>query len=237
MARIVKEYDERFNEFLNTAQSLFFSKGYEQTSVQDIINAIGVAKGTFYHYFASKVELLDALVERLTKLTITQLNAIVGDDTLNAHEKFQRLFTNLINWKAANKEFLLNTMRVLYRDENVLLLNKMQRESFSLIVPLLTAVIDRGVSEGRFNVTYPQETAEIIIIMSRPLTDALATLVLADKWDKDSQQVIERKVLAFNRNVERVLDLPEASLSLVDMQDLSVWFSEEEDHGRGTGHD
>ena len=50
MARIIKEYDERYTEFLDVAQKLFYSKGYEQSSVQGIIKAVNVAKGTFYGY-------------------------------------------------------------------------------------------------------------------------------------------------------------------------------------------
>lgn len=54
MARTVKEYDERYAEFLDVAQRLFYQKGYEQTSVQDIIREIGVAKGLFYYDSSSK---------------------------------------------------------------------------------------------------------------------------------------------------------------------------------------
>ncbi|MFZ1770865.1 MAG: TetR/AcrR family transcriptional regulator, partial [Caldilinea sp.] len=65
MARTVKEYDERYNEFLHVGQRLFYQKGYAQTSVQDIIGEMGVAKGLFYYYFPSKTDLLDAILERI----------------------------------------------------------------------------------------------------------------------------------------------------------------------------
>ncbi|MCK4578956.1 MAG: TetR/AcrR family transcriptional regulator, partial [Candidatus Marinimicrobia bacterium] len=54
MARVLKEYDERKTEFLDAARELFYSLGYEQTSVNTIIEKVGVSKGTFYHYFKSK---------------------------------------------------------------------------------------------------------------------------------------------------------------------------------------
>ena len=57
--RISKDYDVRKNEILDMAQKLFFEMGYEQTSVSNIIDAVGVAKGTFYYYFKSKEELLE----------------------------------------------------------------------------------------------------------------------------------------------------------------------------------
>ena len=58
MPRTVKDYDERYAEFLDVAQQLFFSQGYERTTVQEIIDTVGVAKGTFYHYFDSKQAIL-----------------------------------------------------------------------------------------------------------------------------------------------------------------------------------
>ena len=100
MARIVKEYDARHAEFLDVAQTLFFSKGYEQTSVQDIINTVGVAKGTFYHYFRSKVEVLDALVQRMFEQTLASLEPLKlfkHDFTRSAFTTFQRNQSRAIN--------------------------------------------------------------------------------------------------------------------------------------------
>ncbi len=59
MVRVTKEYDQRLQELLDTARQLFFEIGYEKTSVNDIIDRVGVAKGTFYHYFKTKEDLLD----------------------------------------------------------------------------------------------------------------------------------------------------------------------------------
>ncbi len=51
MARIVKEADERRNEILDAAETLFTEKGYSKTTIIDILNQVGIAKGTFYYYF------------------------------------------------------------------------------------------------------------------------------------------------------------------------------------------
>lgn len=49
--RIVKDGGERRKELLDTARRLFISKGYEKTSINDILKEVGIAKGTFYYYF------------------------------------------------------------------------------------------------------------------------------------------------------------------------------------------
>ena len=65
MARIVKEHAVRRNEILDVAQRLVYTKGYEQMAIQDILDALSIAKGTFYHYFVSKQALLEALIKRM----------------------------------------------------------------------------------------------------------------------------------------------------------------------------
>ena len=67
MARIVKEqaYAEKRNEILDVAQRLVYTKGYEQMTIQDILDDLQISKGAFYHYFDSKQALLEALIERM----------------------------------------------------------------------------------------------------------------------------------------------------------------------------
>ena len=76
--RVVKEYDERKNEIIDTAAFLFMEKGYDRCSVNDILNKIGIAKGTFYHYFKSKEDVLDAAVDKMSE-QITMLTPIFAE--------------------------------------------------------------------------------------------------------------------------------------------------------------
>ena len=61
--RIVKEAEERKSEILDAAEELFAAKGYEQTSTGDILERVGIARGTLYYHFKSKEDILDALIE------------------------------------------------------------------------------------------------------------------------------------------------------------------------------
>ncbi|TKH46201.1 helix-turn-helix transcriptional regulator, partial [Bacillus cereus] len=70
--RIVKEYEERRKEILETAERLFLTKGYTKTTVNDILKEIGIAKGTFYHYFKSKEEVMDEIIMRIIKEDVTK---------------------------------------------------------------------------------------------------------------------------------------------------------------------
>ena len=71
MARIVKEevYAEKRNAILDVAQRLIYTKGYEQMTIQDMLDDLQISKGAFYHYFDSKQAVLEALVERMSTKT------------------------------------------------------------------------------------------------------------------------------------------------------------------------
>ena len=60
----MKKGDARREQILRTAEKLFYANGYEQTSVQDILDEIGISKGGFYHHFESKLDLLDAICQQ-----------------------------------------------------------------------------------------------------------------------------------------------------------------------------
>ena len=90
--RIVKEHEERKNEILDTAEILFEEKGYDKCSVNDILNRIGIAKGTFYHYFRSKEELLDAIIDRTAERMIGKAKAVSKEEELSPEDKILKIF-------------------------------------------------------------------------------------------------------------------------------------------------
>jgi AcrR family transcriptional regulator len=227
MVRIVKEYDERYAEFLAIAQELFYRKGYEQTSVQKIITALGVAKGTFYHYFASKAELLNALVEHQYLQTVAALEPIVTDESRNAVEKFTALFTHIGTWKAANRDLLVDMLRMFYQDDNLRLRTRMMAQLTAAIVPLLARIIRQGVAEATFDVAYPDEVAEIVLTMGLSCSESIAALLLAGTWNDADIRSIERKLMAYERSIARVLGASEGALRIIDPDILTIWLPNE----------
>ena len=165
-ARVLKEYDERKNELLDAAQRLFIEQGYESTSVNAIIDSVGVAKGTFYHYFKSKSDLLDSLVERITERILSQVRNALEVREMDAIAKLNVVFQASSRWKADNREALLALLRPIYSDENVLLRLKMTKRSIETTAPLLAEIIAQGVREGVFDSQHPEETADMVMSLS-----------------------------------------------------------------------
>ena len=92
MVRMIKEPAVRRNEILDAAQRFLFHKGYEQMTIQDILDDIHISRGAFYHYFDSKQALLEGLIERTGEEEMKQIRPILTDPELNALQKLQIYF-------------------------------------------------------------------------------------------------------------------------------------------------
>ena len=224
MTRIIKDPDVRRSEILDVAQKLFYLKGYEQTSVQDIITEIGIAKGTFYHYFSSKQDLLDAMIKRMIDQTLQTVEPIVNDDQLNALEKFTRFFAYIESWKIENKTFLLEVLKVWHKDENAIFRQKMGVETTRAVAPVLAKIIQQGAVEGIFVTAYPEDLAEVILQIGQPLSETATELLLNIEQDDQTLEIITRKVIVYERAIERVLGAPPNSLKLFDLNIIKLWF-------------
>ena len=197
--RIVKSAEERKNEILDVAEQLFAEKGFDNASTNDIINRIGIARGTLYHHFASKEEILDALVERMTHAGIARAKVIVSDKSIPIQERLTGVILALnISGEAGEEVF-----EQIHKPQNALLHQKMQDCLLSGVVPIIAELIEEGNKEGLFDSKYPAEAAEMIMIYSSIAFDELLDLAPKD---------IERKGMAFICHTERLLGAKENSL-------------------------
>ncbi|TCO70724.1 TetR/AcrR family transcriptional regulator [Marinisporobacter balticus] len=89
--RITKEYEERRNEILDVAETLFVTKGYLKTTINDILQEVGIAKGTFYYYFKSKEEVMDAIIIRFVSAGVKVAKEIISNTNLTVHEKLFKI--------------------------------------------------------------------------------------------------------------------------------------------------
>jgi AcrR family transcriptional regulator len=226
MARIVKEeeYAVKRNEILDVAQRLVYTKGYEQMTIQDMLDDLQISKGAFYHYFDSKQALLEALIARLLDEAEQVLIPIVHDPHLPALEKLQRFFDTLARWKTARKTYILALWRVLYTDDNAIFRQKVRTTGVKRFTPLLTVIIRQGVQEGALTTSYPDQVGEVVLSLVLDLGDTLAWWLLSFEPKRDDLRRIEDTVAAYTDALERILGVPAGSLSLADTETLKEWF-------------
>ena len=197
--RIVKSAEERKNEILDVAEQLFAARGFDNTSTNDIINAIGVARGTLYHHFKSKEEVLDAVIDRITGTLVRQAGAIAADRRVPLLERLTGSIRALNVESRIGEEVMIQV----HKPQNALLHQKMQKSLIGGIVPILTGLIEEGCREGVFRTPYPEEAAEMVMIYSNIAFDELAEL---------SPEARKRKIQAFIFHTERIMGAEEGTL-------------------------
>ena len=189
MPRTVKRAEERREEFLDTAESLFKEKGYYATSVEDIVERMGVAKGLFYYYFPSKEALVEAVVDRLWEGAVEDYVAIVARDDLTALQKLT-LYSSVRGQLKVQQTYLMD---IYVNERESLLVQRMTERGVEVLVPILGDIISQGVDEGSFDTQYPFEAAEFLIRgamallrldMGDPEVAMRGFLITVDMWER-----------------------------------------------------
>ncbi len=187
MARSVKAPEIRRAELLNAANQLFQTKGYATTTVDDIVQAVGVAKGTFYYYFKSKEALLTTLVDQFIQNLLSASQQIIDNPDLNAIEKIVEI-VNLQGKMMEKEQYVVMQM---YLPENKALTDKINVEAVLLFSPVLAAVVEQGNREGVFQVEDPLSTCQFILAASQFMTNHNF------HWTAEQQAAHSRAMLVF----------------------------------------
>lgn len=144
MARPAKKPPEQWeNEILDAAQNLFLSKGYEETSVSDIMQAAGGATGMFYRCYQSKEELLNVLVKKWAAMYTQKTACLLCDPQITFSGKFVAILDVI-------REMSSQTigMEAFFTASNEVILNRLTRQMTSVLAPLLASVLDKGIEDG-----------------------------------------------------------------------------------------
>jgi AcrR family transcriptional regulator len=210
--------------FLDVAQRLVQAKGYEEMSLQDVLDEVDASKGAFYHYFDSKQALLEAVVERSVDDAMAALAPVLGDPDLPALRKLERVFAGIASWKAERKELVLAIMEVWNSDGNAIVREKLRRMTVSRMVPLLSAVVRQGIDEGVFTAVSPDETAMVFVSLMQGFQELAVDHFIARQAGTVTFEVVQRSVVSFTEAFERILGIPHGSLTLTDEPTLRFWF-------------
>ena len=163
--RIIKK-EIRKKELLNIAYKLFMTKGYENTSVDEIIAEAKIAKGTYYYYFESKEATLEKVIEMMIEEECKKANEIL-QSKLSVQEKILGI---IISMRPNTEE--LKIQEAINIPENIVMHQKINKKIIEVITPLLTEVIEEGKKQNIFDSDNVKERIEIILIITNNLFDA-----------------------------------------------------------------
>lgn len=199
MVRVSKPAAQRKDEILDAAQTLFVTKGYQATTIEDILKAVGIAKGTLYHHFSGKEEVLRGLVRRTVGQAVERARAIAASD-LSALEKLGAVVASAqVEGQSAE---LIEEFHTQDNSEFHLLSIV---EMVKGLTPILADVVSEGAEKGVFTADDPFGTVEILLTAGGFLLDV-------GIFGGDAAEV-GRRAGAVTRAAEILLGCPEGALS------------------------
>lgn len=201
--RVVKEAEERRNEILDAVDELFGAKGFDGTSTTDILEKVGIARGTLYYHFKSKEAIMDALIERYNVRLLGAAQEIAADQSIPVVERIIRVVMALNISGGSSKEI----MEHIHKPQNALMHQKIQRVIINGVTPILTGIIREGTQLGLFSTPFPYETMEMIVIYANTIFD--------DDMVKMTNEERASRIQAFVFNAERLLGIETGSLMYV----------------------
>ena len=220
MTRISKDPEVRRNEILEVAYGMFIEFGYKKTSVERIIRNLNIAKGTFYYYFKSKADLLEALANQHAEAHYQSWNAIIEREDLDALQKINLVFNTSLNLKVESKDLLITYLKAMIDDQNIMFRYKLSEKRNRIAADYLEKVIEQGNREGVFNTPYPYDSILMILKLSESMTDEIVPLFLKMFQDKSYKEHVLAKYKMIEHVMERILGAEHGSIYLVEPDTL-----------------
>ena len=199
--KTVKEGEIRRREILDVAQELFITKGYDQTSVNDILKIVDIAKGTFYYYFASKEEVLEAIILDIVEEGARRAERIVKDQSIPLLNRIMMA----IMAQAPEFEGSDEIKEELHKVENAKLERLYLKTMLKRMTPVLQEPVQECLEQGIVHTEYPTECIETILLLGHMMFDCDTF-----EW---KMEAYPEKIQAFLCHAERMLGTKEGELS------------------------
>lgn len=200
--KTVKEGEVRRREILVAARELFVKKGYEQTSVNDILKIVDIAKGTFYYYFSSKEEVLEAIILDIVEEGARRAENVLKDTSIPLVNRIMMAIMS----QAPEFEGSNEIKEEIHKVENTKLERLYLRAMLKRMTPVLENPVLEGIDRDIFHMEYPTECIESILLLGHMMFDCDVF-----EWKMEDYP---RKIQAFLCNAERMLGTKEGELNV-----------------------
>ena len=187
-----KHPEETAQLILAVAFRLFMEKGYEHTSIQDIIDQLGgLSKGAIYHHFKSKEDILIAVTDQMTAESNQMLALIRDRADLNGREKLKAIFKESISRPVQNDIF---TVAPDFHNNPKLLFSLLHDTMDNAVPNYILPIIRQGISDGSIETDYPEQLAELILLAANVWMNPM----IFDSTEEESW----RKFMVFRRMLQ-----------------------------------
>jgi AcrR family transcriptional regulator len=224
LPHLIKPVHARRDELLDAAVQLFARDGYDATSVNRIIEAVGVSKGAFYHHFAAKEDLVAALTERHARRTAEAAQSVLDDPTLDSFARLVGFIEVMRAQKLRDARDLRAAFAPILRPENRHMFECIHEATSDVVRPLLARIITEGVAEQTFDTPDPEAASEVILHLMTSHRELASALFAAKDRPafEAAAAALMRKLTYVGTVIDRILGLPDGSIELADASLIAV---------------
>jgi AcrR family transcriptional regulator len=219
-----ERYAVKRDAFVDAGARLIQAKGYEQLSIQELLDELGTSKGAFYHYFHSKADLLEAVVDRMADAVQATWADPMTRPGLSATERLETVFALTAQWKNARRELVLAILDAWLSDHNAIVREKFRQLVARRMTPMLEAVLRQGVADGTFATTDPEATAKVLVALIQGVQEWAGELFVARQTGRITYDEVERSFTAYAEAFERIVGARPGSVHLINRDTLQLWF-------------
>lgn len=207
-------------KLLDAAETLFFSNGYESTTVKEIVDLSQTSQAIFEEHFSSKEEIMEAVVYRLVSYEVKVIQQAIHQSGANAVSKWNQVMFSIHSWRTKHKEEWIHVFKQLNKSDNALMKQRIDDAIVESYAPLFTKIIKQGVDTGVFHPTFGvsgyENMSEIILFMLLSVNDKVSNILIASETYKDPFLLIKSRLDATETLIERTLGVAQGTLVLYD---------------------
>ncbi len=210
--RVTKDPEVRRDELLDVAWELCRTDGFDSMNVEQVTRTAGVAKGTFYHYFASKDAMLEQLVQRFGDRLFDHLSASLSGHDGTGAEQLKTIMDAASSYKLAQADITYASF--LYRPENLALRHRLFGSWREHARQVLLPVIRSGCADGSFSVADDAGATDLVLLLWFDAADQLWERALLAPDADSFAAVMLGGAASIYQAQERILGLPEGTFNL-----------------------
>ena len=215
----MKKGDIRRQEILNTAESLFCRKGYEQTSIQDILDQLKSSKGSFYHYFISKEALLQSMCDRRAGQLIHSVQESLSAVSSSAG-RLNILFSGMIPLRDEKLSFLLMFLPIFRLPEGQTVKTYYCEALSARFYESVRKQLEEGNEAGELSCSSPAVIAEICLTLVNQLWVRICEMILSAEEAGEEADLSEilRIIEEYRIVLEKITGVPFGSFELMNIE-------------------
>jgi len=220
----MKKGDLRRDSILKMGRELFFEKGYDETSIQDILDGLSISKGAFYHYFDSKLALLEEICRQQSDAAIEKLRMDVALGRMTPVQKMNMVLSQVNVFSGSDPRLNALMIKISYVDGDVNFRERVRGFMLPELSRMMGEVIREGMADGSLFTRNPAQLGKMLLMLAYDINDEACRMLCADPENPDCVILIVDLLNAYRDAVENLSGATFGSVQIFDLEQLLMSF-------------